>query len=252
LSNISKKLNNLIEITKALRAKDGCPWDKEQTFKSLKRYIIEEAYEVIDAIDDEDYINLEEEIGDFLLQVIFLSNIAEEQGLFKFEDVVAKLTEKLIRRHPHVFGDKKANNAEEAIEIWNTQKSKEKLNSEKEFSKASPSLVRAIRASKAFTGYGLEWNSLNDIVTSLYSEIEEFNEAVKSKSENEIEEELGDILFTVANLCRWSKMNPEISLNKSTDKFLKRAKLFIELKSKGLSDNEAWVEAKLLCKEDLK
>ena len=128
MSDIAKELRNLIRTTKALRAENGCPWDKKQTFETLRTYVIEEAYEVVEAIDSEDILNLKEEVGDLLLQVLFLSNIAEEKNLFNLSHILVALNDKLIRRHPHVFGDRKAQDEEEALSIWNEQKSKENKN----------------------------------------------------------------------------------------------------------------------------
>jgi tetrapyrrole methylase family protein/MazG family protein len=243
------KLNTLIEITKRLRAEDGCPWDKKQTLKTLRPYVIEEAYEVVDAISKEDYVNLKEEAGDLLLQVLFIANIAQESNLFHLEDILQVLSDKLIRRHPHVFGDRKVGNAEEALSVWNEQKSLENKGEEKEFSLTLPSLLRAVEISKAYSKLGLEFPSSEDILEKLQSEIREFEEVVETQSSEGIEEELGDILFTVANLCRTKKVNPEMVLNRSSDKFVERAKFFLDLKKKGLPDDEAWKEAKLLFKK---
>jgi len=243
-----QSFNRLLKITKKLRSEEGCPWDRKQNFESLKLHIIEESYEVLEAIDSKDYQNLKEEIGDLLLQILFVSNIAEEKTLFTLEDAVNDLSEKLIRRHPHVFGDKVARDSEEAKYIWNQEKIKEGKIHKKEFLKSSPSLIRAIDISKAFAKSGLEWDSSEKVLQVLLDEIKEFKEAVEKKDNPLIEEEIGDILFTVANLCRKKDINPEIALNKSSDKFLKRATLFIDLRKKfiDLSDEEIWKKAKLI------
>ena len=249
MSDIAKELRNLIRTTKALRAENGCPWDKKQTFETLRTYVIEEAYEVVEAIDSEDILNLKEEVGDLLLQVLFLSNIAEEKNLFNLSHVLVTLNDKLIRRHPHVFGDRKAQDEEEALSIWNEQKSKENKNKSHEFSKSAPSLIRAIDISKSYSKSGLDFPSEESILLKLASEIKEFREASLSKDVASIEDELGDILFTVANICRIKKVNPEIALNNSSDKFNERAKIFLRLKSEGAKDEDAWDKAKLILKE---
>jgi len=252
LSDIEKKFRNLIKTTKALRAEGGCPWDKKQTFETLRTYIIEEAYEVIEAIDNGDISNLKEEVGDLLLQVLFISNIAEEKDLFNLSDVLVALDDKLIRRHPHVFGDRKAGNEKEALDIWNEQKLKEDNYKSQEFSKITPSLIRAIDISKSYSKSGLDFPSEASILLKLQSEINEFNEASLSEDSVNIEDELGDILFTVANICRIKKINPEIALNKSSDKFNERAKIFLRLKSEGAKDKDAWEKAKLTLKKRTK
>jgi len=249
LSNIETKLKNLINVTKALRAEDGCPWDKKQTFETLRTYIIEEAYEVIEAIHRQDNSDLLEETGDLLLQVLFISNIAEEKGLFNLEDVIAGLSEKLIRRHPHVFGNKTVKNDKEALELWNEQKSLESKDKDNEVSKILPSLIRAIEISKLFNKEGLDFSSEKEVIEKLQSEIKEFEDASSEGNLRNIEEELGDVLFTIANLCRIKNVNPEIALNFSSDKFKKRAEIFLKLKNEGISDNEAWENAKLVLKK---
>ena len=249
MSDIENKFINLIKITKSLRSENGCPWDKKQTFESLRTYIIEEAYEVIDAIQDKNFSNLTEETGDLLLQILFISNIAEEENLFTLEDVVSVLSSKLIRRHPHVFGDKNVKDDKEALELWNKQKALEKKGLKKEVSKVLPSLARAVEISKEFSKQGLDFPSEDDVLTKLESEIKEFEDVRFGSNKVDIEEELGDILFTVANLCRIKSINPEIALNRSTDKFNKRAKIFLKQKAKGESNTTAWEKAKLQVKK---
>ena len=248
-----QSFNRLLKITKKLRSEEGCPWDRKQNFESLKSHIIEESYEVLEAIDSKNYQNLKEEIGDLLLQILFISNIAEERTLFSLEDAVNDLSEKLIRRHPHVFDNEMAKTPNEAKDIWDRQKIKEGKIQKREFSKSSPSLIRAMDISNTFAKSGLEWDSSEKVLEVLLDEIKEFKSAVKKMDQLLIEEEIGDILFTVANLSRKKNINPEIALNKSLDKFLKRAVLFIDLRKKfiDLSDEEIWERAKLILKESL-
>ena len=141
---MKEKFLELVKITKKLRSEDGCPWDKEQTFETLRSHIIEESYETISAIDMKDYDNLNEELGDLLLQILLVSNIAEEKKLFTIEDVIGELSKKLVRRHPHVFGNKSAKDANEAKEIWNREKMKEPNKDKVIPSKSFPSLIRAV------------------------------------------------------------------------------------------------------------
>ena len=244
-----ERIRELINLTKALRAEGGCPWDRKQTLLSLRNYIIEEAYEVVDAISRNDIGNLKEEVGDLLLQVLFIANIAEEETMFTFEDVILELSDKLIRRHPHVFGDESAKDENEALKIWEEQKALENKGENKDFPKTLPSLKRAVKISKFFSKDGLDFKSATEVYRKLESEILEFDEAYKRNSKSDIEEELGDILFTVANLCRLNKIDPEIALNQSSDKFLERAKIFLSIKTNYLNDEDAWEEAKLTLKK---
>ena len=250
MKNIDDKFKNLIKITKDLRGEKGCPWDKKQTLETLRTYIIEEAYEVIEAIHRKNNLDLKDETGDLLLQVLFISNIAEEEDWFTLEDVISSLSEKLIRRHPHVFGNKTVQNDDEALKLWNEQKSLEVSNNEKEISRVLPSLIRATEISKKYIKSGLEFSSEKEIIEKLNSEINEFQVASTKKDEKNIEEELGDILFTVTNLCRIRKINPEIALNISSDKFNKRAQIFSDLINEGLSPDVAWEKAKLILKKN--
>ena len=213
-------LDKLIDITKKLRSEDGCPWDKKLTLKDLKSYILEEAYEIIDALEKNDKDNIKEEAGDLLLQIIFISNICEENKDFNFSDVILQLSDKLIRRHPHVFGNKIADTAEDAKEIWDYQKKSEKtkgkLNSD------TPN-IRAIKISKEYAQKGLEFSSSNEILNKLIEEINEFEVASNNKNFENMEDEIGDIIFTCLNLCRFNKINPDIALARSVKKFQNRS-----------------------------
>ncbi len=240
MSNFKK----LIETTKQLRSENGCPWDKEQTFDSLKPYIIEEAYEVISALDNNDYKNLKEEVGDLLLQVLFISNIAEEEDIFTIDDVIFELNKKLIERHPHVFGEKTAKTSNEAKKIWDQQKKEKKPNND--LSLVYPSTHRAIKVSKFYSSKGLEFTNINEVFDKLNEEIHEFKDALITKNKNDIESEMGDILFTISNLCRLNGLDPEIALSESTNKFISRAEKYQKIKNDNkISNDEAWDKAKL-------
>ena len=243
-------LDKLIDITKKLRSEDGCPWDKKLTLKDLKSYILEEAYEIIDALEKNDKDNIKEEAGDLLLQIIFISNICEENKDFNFSDVILQLSDKLIRRHPHVFGNKIADTAEDAKEIWDYQKKSEKtkgkLNSD------TPN-IRAIKISKKYAQKGLEFSSSNDILNKLIEEINEFEVASNNKNFENMEDEIGDIIFTCLNLCRFNKINPDIALARSVKKFQNRSQKFFEILDKeNIDTNKAWNKAKLITNESTK
>ena len=243
-------LDKLIDITKKLRSEDGCPWDKKLTLKDLKSYILEEAYEIIDALEKNDKDNIKEEAGDLLLQIIFISNICEENKDFNFSDVILQLSDKLIRRHPHVFGNKIADTAEDAKEIWDYQKKSEKtkgkLNSD------TPN-IRAIKISKEYAQKGLEFSSSNDILNKLIEEINEFEVALNNKNFENMEDEIGDIIFTCLNLCRFNKINPDIALARSVKKFQNRSQKFFEILDKeNIDTNKAWNKAKLITNESTK
>lgn len=243
-------LDKLIDITKKLRSEDGCPWDKKLTLKDLKSYILEEAYEIIDALEKNDKDNIKEEAGDLLLQIIFISNICEENKDFNFSDVILQLSNKLIRRHPHVFGNKIADTAEDAKEIWDYQKKSEKtkgkLNSD------TPN-IRAIKISKEYAQKGLEFSSSNEILNKLIEEINEFEVASNNKNFENMEDEIGDIIFTCLNLCRFNKINPDIALARSVKKFQNRSQKFFEILDKeNIDTNKAWNKAKLITNESTK
>ena len=234
----------LIETTKQLRSENGCPWDKEQTFDTLKPYIIEEAYEVISALGNNDYKNLKEEVGDLLLQVLFISNIAEEEDAFNIDDVISELNKKLIERHPHVFGEKTAKTSDEAKKIWDEQKKEAKPN--RDLSLVYPSTYRAIKVSKFYSKKGLEFTDINEVFDKLNEEIHEFRDALITKNKSDMQSEMGDILFTISNLCRLNHLDPEIALSDSTNKFINRAEKYEKIKNNNdISNNEAWDKAKL-------
>lgn len=243
-------LDKLIDITKKLRSEDGCPWDKKLTLKDLKSYILEEAYEIIDALEKNDKDNIKEEAGDLLLQIIFISNICEENKDFNFSDVILQLSDKLIRRHPHVFGNKIADTAEDAKEIWDYQKKSEKTKGK--LDSDTPN-IRAIKISKEYAQKGLEFSSSNDILNKLIEEINEFEVASNNKNFENMEDEIGDIIFTCLNLCRFNKINPDIALARSVKKFQNRSQKFFEILDKeNIDTNKAWNKAKLITNESTK
>ena len=215
-------LERLIEIIDILRSENGCKWDREQTHETLKRNMLEEAYEAVDAIDDNDNTHLQEELGDVLLQVVLHAQIAKEEKAFDIEGVAKSIADKLVHRHPHVFGDVKVNSTQEILDNWEKLKKEEKPHRTSimdGISKAQSALMSAQKISKKAVKVGFEWNKEEDLYDCVLSEIKEFKEA---KTQEDKEEELGDILFAVVNLARWNKIDAEQALLKANKKFMAR------------------------------
>ena len=221
----------LLEIMKQLRDKDtGCPWDKLQTFDTISKYTIEEAYEVIEAISNKDWANLKEELGDLLLQVVYHSQIASELNLFDFNEVVESISNKMISRHPHVFGSNKLEKSvSQQIIDWELIKDlerKEKPNNPKylldNIPRALPALVRAEKLQKKAAKVEFDWPRTSDVLDKLNEESLELVDAIDKSNQIEIEEEVGDLLFTMVNLARRLEINPEQALMRTNDKFRKR------------------------------
>lgn len=227
---INKKfydMHNLIDIMEKLRSEKGCKWDIKQTHKSLREYLIEEAYEVVDAIDKEDVDLLSEELGDLLLQVIFHSQIAKEEGYFNIWDVIRNICGKLIFRHPHVFGDLEVKDDKEAIDSWNNMKDKEKSITSyaeklKNVAKALPSLLKSYKIQEKAASVGFDWDDIKGPISKVEEEFIEVREIYEGDDKEKQEEELGDLLFAIVNICRFKKINPEVALNKTIQKFIKR------------------------------
>ncbi len=222
------KFNEFVSIVKRLRKE--CPWDSEQTNDSIKAATIEEAYEVIHAIDEKNFDELKKELGDLLLHVVFHTVIAEEQNYFTIDDVVNSITEKIVRRHPHIFGDAKVKDADEVKKNWETIKMSEGRKSLLEGLPLNmPALHRAYRMQEKAAKVGFDWTKQEDVWAKVIEELDELHVAVNEKDEKKIEEELGDLLFALTNYSRSWKMNPEDVLRKATTKFEKRFS-FIEKK----------------------
>lgn len=243
-------LEELIKTIEILRSENGCKWDREQTHESLRRNMIEEAYEAVDAIDDNDCNHLKEELGDVLLQVVLHSQIAKEYDEFTIEDVAKEINQKLIHRHPHVFGDVKVNNTQEILDNWEELKKQEKPHRTSimdGISKAQAALMSAQKISKKAVKVGFEWQNEQQLIECLLSELKEFQEA---KSFEHKEEELGDLLFAVVNLARWNKIDAEQALLKSNKKFMHRFRTMENLAPKNLEDlsfeewDSLWKKAK--------
>lgn len=249
-------LEKLIEVMAQLRNPDGgCPWDLEQNFKTIAPYTIEEAYEVADAIDQNNMEALKEELGDLLFQSVYHAQMASEVGHFNLHDVIDGVTTKMISRHPHVFGDKTASSASDVNKIWDEQKAQEKqskgaLNG---VPKALPSLLRAQKLQKKAAKTGFEWKKLDSVLDKLEEELLELREAVKSGSLDAQTEEFGDLLFVLANFARMNQINAEEALRQCNEKFERRFNGMedeFKLKNKRMSDatleemTRSWINQK--------
>uniref|UniRef100_UPI003568DBB4 nucleoside triphosphate pyrophosphohydrolase n=1 Tax=Pontiella sp. TaxID=2837462 RepID=UPI003568DBB4 len=228
MSKNAESIVRLLDVMRTLRAPDGCPWDREQTHESIKGDLIEEAYEVLDAIESGDPSVLREELGDLLLQVVFHSQIAGEAGAFEFHQVADGISDKLIRRHPHVFGEVTVSGAGEVLQNWDAIKKQEKRDAEEKVSIVSgipkhlPALQKAHQVQKRAARAGFDWEKIEDVFDKLHEEIEELKEAIVSENEDEIRGELGDLLFSVVNVSRYLGHNPEEILRHNIDKFVAR------------------------------
>lgn len=254
---MSKSFDELVEVMSRLRAPGGCPWDREQTYESLSQYLLEEAYETFDAIQEADETgdtaNLREELGDLLLQVVFHSIIAAEKGDFTIDEVASGVTQKLVMRHPHVFGDAKLEHAQDVLDNWDTLKANErKASGKREKPMESiledvpvhfPGLLEALKLTKKAAKVGFDWPETAMIFDKIEEEIGELKGAVERNDKLNTEEEIGDLLFGLVNLARWLDIEPETALKKTNRKFRRRF-LFIEreLKKQGKSLDEADLE----------
>lgn len=225
---LESKFNEFVSIVKRLRKE--CPWDHEQTNDSIKAATIEEAYEVVEAIDNKEYNELKKELGDLLLHVVFHTVIASENAHFELDDVIDSISEKLIRRHPHVFGNAVVNGAEDVKKNWETIKLSEGRDSLLDGIPFNlPSLYRAYRLQEKAAKVGFDWKNKSDVWDKVTEEIRELGEAEESETQEKIEEEFGDLLFAITNYARFLKINPEDALRKANKKFEERF-AFIEKK----------------------
>ncbi|WP_312047957.1 nucleoside triphosphate pyrophosphohydrolase [Anaerotignum sp.] len=219
-------LDDLQAIIEKLRGEGGCPWDRVQTHESLREAMLEEAYEAVDAIERKDKVNLKEELGDVLMQVVFHAELAKEAGSFGLEDVIEGICKKMIYRHPHVFGNAKADTADEVLVNWEILKKQEKqitTQSEamKQIPMALPSLIYAKKVQKKAADVGFDFIEIGDAMNKVREEIVELTEAIEQGLGTD-EEEFGDFLFAVVNISRFLKINPEIALTKASKKFINR------------------------------
>jgi tetrapyrrole methylase family protein / MazG family protein len=223
------KFQKLVDLMVRLRAPDGCPWDREQTFDTIKPYTLEEAYEVLDAIDRRDWSELTGELGDLMLQVVFYAQIAAERKLFRIEDALDAINEKLVRRHPHIFGDEYAATGQDVKKRWDEIKAAEKA--EKGAADETllggvprnvPALVEAQQIASRAAGAGFDWENVDQVIEKLHEELNEFNDARRGDDRSELENELGDLFFVLVNIARFVKVDPEQALRKTNAKFRDR------------------------------
>jgi len=234
-----EKLSKLVELMAHLRGPEGCPWDRAQDYDTLKGLMIEEAYEVIDAVNERDFRGLEDELGDLLFQVVFYSCLAEEEGRFNIDGVIEAVHAKLIRRHPHVFGDVRARDAGEALKSWLKVKEQERAataqkNAEKSIfdgiARSMPATLVAYELGLRAAEVGFDWKTAEDVLEKVEEEIREIRQELRAPAEagatlalrSRLEEEVGDLLFSVANLARFLRSDPETCLRKANQKFMRR------------------------------
>lgn len=251
----------LVEVIKILRSPEGCPWDREQNHKSLRENLLQETYEALDAIDSGIDKDLKEELGDVLLQVVLHSQIAEEENRFNIEDVSKVISDKLIRRHPHVFSDTKVKDFQEVMFNWEEIKKKEKPERKSALSgiaKTLPALVMAFELSKKAVKTGFEWPSEESLWECFESEVSEFKKAVEEQDKDEMEDEIGDILFSIVNVARWHGIDPELALLRANKKFSQRFQMMENIAQKDLRQyntdefEELWQSAKKQIKQNSK
>lgn len=256
-TSVGAKFERLVEIMRRLRAPGGCPWDREQTFDSIKPFLLEETYEVMDAIDRRDWEELRGELGDLMLQSVFFAQIAEDAGYFSIGHSVDAISEKLIRRHPHVFGDEQAQTEADVRKLWSAIKATERANGNSTapgllegVPRALPALVEAQQISSRAAGARFDWTDIQDVFAKLDEEREELSRA---STDAEREHEIGDLLLVIVNLARFCKVDPEQSLRRSNARFRERFR-FVERRladrGKTLAESsmeemeELWQEAK--------
>ncbi|MCE1226881.1 MAG: nucleoside triphosphate pyrophosphohydrolase [Geobacteraceae bacterium] len=253
----TEHFRQIMTIMRRLRAPGGCPWDAEQTHESLKRYLLEESYEVLEAIDKGSDELLKEELGDLLLQPVFHAAIAEERGAFTMDDILSTLADKLIRRHPHVFGDQEIKDSEAQIANWEKIKKEEKGDERRSALSGIPphlpALMKAHKISEKASRVGFDWEHVDQVMAKVIEELHEFEEAMAQKRQDRMEAELGDLLFAIVNLGRFLSLDPEEALRKTIARFQSRFSHIEDrlhatgrhLQDASLDEMEAlWVEAK--------
>jgi len=240
-----EKFTRLVEILDVLRSEKGCPWDREQDEKSIANFFLEEVYEAVEALYSQDYPSFAEELGDVMMEIVFLARIAKERGNFTMTDILEGINKKMIRRHPHVFGKKSEADSARVWEAWNKQKQVEK---DREsvldgITKSSPALLSAYQIGVRVSAFGFDWSQPSDVLRKVKEEVAELEKAIQEGQKEEISAEIGDVLFSLANLSRHFVVNPEIALRESNRKFIRRFR-FIEnrLKQEGKELGQAGLE----------
>ena len=260
MSDPEKKFEKLVSIVNTLMGENGCPWDKVQTRESLKPYLVEEAYETLEALDEGCPEKIKEELGDLLYQILFHAKISELKNEFDIGDVIESSSEKMVRRHPHVFQEGELHTPEQVVHQWEEIKKKEKINATNHsildnIPKELPSLLRAQKLQKKAAKQGFDWDRVGEVFNKLDEEITEFKQAVLSGKDTDISGELGDILFVLVNIAKFQKIDAEEALRNTNNKFIKRfqhieqevAKRGKELKDTPLEEMEKyWQQAKNL------
>jgi len=260
-------LNSLVEIIQTLRGKNGCPWDRKQTPETMWKCLVEEVYELLEAIEDGNTNDICDETGDVLFQLVFIAEIYREQGFFDLSDCIAKSAKKMIRRHPHVYGDLGLKNEEELFQRWESIKGEEKEEAGKKRAESvldsvphgMPALLRSYKISERAVRSGFDWEDMDGVLEKVKEEWQEFTQAISRGEKDEISMEFGDILFTLANVARFAGIHPETALARSTDKFEKRFRLMESIlakKNRVLNDlsrtekDSLWDEAKRVYDSD--
>jgi len=255
---VGEAFAELVRIMERLRGPDGCPWDREQTRASIKPYVIEEAYEVAEAIEDDDIAELRIELGDLLLQIVFHAQMAREEGLFTVEDVIGAITEKMIRRHPHVFGDTQVKDSAEVLRNWVRIKAEERKDRADNsvvsgVPRALPALLRAHRLSEKASRVDFDWGRASEVLDKVHEELSELQDALAGGNHSEIEAELGDLLFALTSLGRHLDIQAEDALQRANDRFIRRFRYIEERLAERRQDvhhasvqemNVLWDEAK--------
>jgi tetrapyrrole methylase family protein/MazG family protein len=222
---MSKEIDTFIETVARLRAPGGCPWDREQTHKSILSCLLDESYEFFEAVENNDAAGMREELGDLLLQVVLHAQMAAEAGTFTLDDVAREINEKLVRRHPHVFGDKQVSSTNEVLKNWETIKKGEKKHRKyltDDIPDALPALFRAEKMQRRVSRVGFDWKDMNPVLDKVEEEFAEFRQAVHDNKQHDAEEELGDILFALVNVARHKNICAEDALRLTTKKFARR------------------------------
>jgi tetrapyrrole methylase family protein/MazG family protein len=257
--NTIKDFYDLLDIMDILRGEEGCPWDREQTHETLKRYLIEECYEVIEAVNSKDDDMIIEELGDVLFQIVFHCQIGKEKGYFNINDVITTVCNKMIDRHPHVFKNNIVNSSKQVLENWEKIKKKEKgfktyTEELKHIAKTLPALMRAEKVQKKAAKVGFDWNRVEDALDKVYEELNEVKDVYKNKNREKILEEVGDLIFSTVNVARFLDIDPENALNYTIEKFINRFEYIERCASKqgkSLKDmtlkemDKFWEEAKI-------
>jgi MazG family protein len=226
---LGARFERLVAIMAQLRAPGGCPWDREQSYDTIKPYTIEETYEVLEAVDQRDYAGLCEELGDFMLQAVFYAQMAQEEGRFSIADSLDAINEKLVRRHPHIFSDGDAKTSDQVLKRWEEIKAVEKSDRGETpkgcldgIPRALPALMEGLKISQKVAKKGFEWPDFEQVLEKFHEETAELADARANGTQEQIEGELGDLLFTVVNMARWLKVDPEQALRKTNAKFRAR------------------------------